>query len=477
MDGGGVTVDSGLVVECPAADRQRFAVELAHAPQLATVMDRGAARLRFFPALVSDVFCFFHAPEARLAPRNAGVADGLHYLIVRFLFQSRVYQRLRERTALDCENAFVATEEFAQRLLTCLDAGARAGGRASTTSTQRVSIEDVIFTSKASRGGGMPGDRMLLVFAEQIADALDTAAAVSDLSRGWGHGPGALSQLSYDDRARLAGRLKETPKLRRLAELVGRYRRLAMAKQETKRVDVPCEVIGVTQGSDLHRLLSEEVMHLTQPQLRHLFYERLANAKLLQHELHGQDKAGCGSLVVCIDTSGSMTGDPEVIAKAIGLGLLEIARAQHRRFIGIIFGSAGEWITFNFDDRTVQVRAPGRTMQHMAAVEGIVHFGASAFGGGTDYETPLRLAMSAIADDREGVRDGDIVFITDDYCEVSDRFLEEYSKVKEARRFSTYSVIIGARASEARTLKRFSDKVMASHELTEQLAGRVFEAI
>ena len=55
--------------------------------------------------------------------------------------------------------------------------------------------------------------------------------------------------------------------------------------------------------------------------------------------------------------------------------------------------------------------------------------------------------------------------------------IERYRALKAAKRFSTYSVIVGAQASEARTLKTLSDQVIAASELTDEVAGRIFEKV
>ena len=49
--------------------------------------------------------------------------------------------------------------------------------------------------------------------------------------------------------------------------------------------------------------------------------------------------------------------------------------------------------------------------------------------------------------------------------------------VNPARRFGSYCVIIEAKASEARTLRRFSDEVISSFDLTEDVAARIFARV
>jgi uncharacterized protein with von Willebrand factor type A (vWA) domain len=48
------------------------------------------------------------------------------------------------------------------------------------------------------------------------------------------------------------------------------------------------------------------------------------------------------------------------------------------------------------------------------------------FGGGTDYESPLSEALRLIEFGGANWRDAGLVFITDDYCDVSQEFTEDF---------------------------------------------------
>jgi uncharacterized protein with von Willebrand factor type A (vWA) domain len=101
-------------------------------------------------------------------------------------------------------------------------------------------------------------------------------------------------------------------------------------------------------------------------------------------------------------------------------------------------------------------------------MEGVVGVGSEFLGDGTDYETSLRAAMDILAD-ADGFRNRDVVFITDDYRDVSDAFLREYHAEKRGTRFSTYSVV-GARGECPQTLRKLSDEVISAGVLTEGVA-------
>lgn len=475
----GITRDFGYVLDCAPADRRRFETAVAHVPSLIQVRERGLRSLRSFSTLLTDVFCYFYLPDPILRPSMTLSVDRLNFFILKFLCESREYRALRVHTGLNFDAALAATEQFAEKLLTYFQSELhrRKEGARPTDDLKRVEIEGIVFADRARAGSGHVFDHALLVIAKEIEDSMEGHRLLADLSRSWGIEPGVLRQLSYEERAALAQQVHQNPKLRRLAELVGRYRQLAINKQKTRIADLPHEVTDVTQGEDWARFLAQELVVLTHPALRYEFYLRLIDAKVHQYDLHGEETVGKGSLVMCIDTSGSMSGEPELVAKAIALGLVEIARLQRRHWVAILFSSAREWLSFAFKEDGIIVRMAGGAEQSVSFLEGVMRLGAEFFGGGTDYESPLREAMRFIQQDEANCKDGDIVFITDDYCEVSDAFLTEYAAAKVERGFSTYSVIIGARAADARTLKKFSDEVISSFELTEDVAGRLFEAV
>ena len=60
--------------------------------------------------------------------------------------------------------------------------------------------------------------------------------------------------------------------------------------------------------------------------------------------------------------------------------------------------------------------------------------------GGTDYETPLRSAVSLMEND--GFENADIVFITDGYCELPEIFAEELRRKQAERPFTVTGVLL-----------------------------------
>ncbi|EWS57197.1 VWA domain protein interacting with AAA ATPase [Methylibium sp. T29-B] len=88
-------------------------------------------------------------------------------------------------------------------------------------------------------------------------------------------------------------------------------------------------------------------------------------------------------MLVCIDTSGSMRGAPEQLAKAVVLQAARTAHRERRACQLIAFGGAGELLTHEL------ALTP-------AGLDALLDFIGQAFDGGTDLAAPLAHAVAAV---------------------------------------------------------------------------------
>jgi len=230
----------------------------------------------------------------------------------------------------------------------------------------------------------------------------------------------------------LADKVRQSKKLARLANMVGRLRQLAIRKQETKVEYARSEVTTVTKGSEVERLLPSEVVRLADPDLENSFYADMMDGSLMEYELTGKERRSKGPLIVAIDNSGSMSGDPEVWSKAFGMGMLQIAIMQGRRFIGLHF------------DTTVQkrLRIDPKARETADAMKELLAFMEFFSGGGTNFVPVLREAVKKIREDGS-FKDADIVIITDDAWSSPREFVGEYKAAAEELGFHTFAVQVG----------------------------------
>ncbi|MER6103195.1 VWA domain-containing protein [Streptomyces sp. NPDC001832] len=307
------------------------------------------------------------------------------------------------------------------------------------------------------------------------AKAADAAREEAALMRAWGVGPGELERMPFDQRARLAERLR-TGRLAQWAELIGRFRQMAGGERARKVENAAGELVGVTLGNDLSRVIPSELANLGLPELRAVFAARYAAGELMLYDSLGEQATGQGAIIACVDTSHSMyEAGPggvtrEAWAKACALALLDQARHAGRDFVGILFSAADKIQIFRFP-----AGRPADTAR-------ILDFAETFLGGGTSYQTPLTAAGELLEEEfNDAARTrGDIVMITDDDCGVTEEWMRGWNDTKHRLGFRVFGVVIGApRAAEADSvLDALCDNLRSVEDLTDvRAAADLFRVI
>lgn len=239
----------------------------------------------------------------------------------------------------------------------------------------------------------------------------------------------------------LAKRVGQSAKLKEIAELSGRFCRIAKKKQMEKSTE--SEINSIKTGNDLGRLLPSELAKLGNPLTRGMFYKGFVEKTLLEYELENKTPKGKGPIICCIDSSGSMAGTPECAGKGIAMALLGIARKQKRDFVLIQFGSSHQLRVF---------QAPlGKTEQMPLLVE-LEFF----WNGGTSFKESLDASIGFIKQAKFNA--ADIVFVTDGLCDIPVEFEVEYKKTKKERGFGCIGVLIGSHENMI-IMNKFCDTV------------------
>ncbi|WP_328770134.1 VWA domain-containing protein [Streptomyces sp. NBC_00286] len=344
-------------------------------------------------------------------------------------------------------------------------------------------IEAAESAEATARQAGQTATQALAATAPGIRTTARTAAAkaaeaVRDeaaLMRAWGVGPGQLERMPYDQRARLAERLR-TSRLAEWAELIGRFRQMAGGERARKVENATGELVGVTLGNDLSRVIPSELAGLGLPALRAVFAARYAAGELMLYDSQGDQATGRGAVIACVDTSHSMyEAGPggvtrEAWAKACALALLDQARDAGRDFVGILFSAADKLRVFRFP------------ADEPADVARVLDFAESFLGGGTSYQRPLSAAGELLEEefnDAARMR-GDIVMLTDDDCGVTEDWMRGWNDAKHRLGFRVFGVAIGApRVAEADSvLDALCDNLRAIEDLTDvHAAADLFRVI
>ena len=201
----------------------------------------------------------------------------------------------------------------------------------------------------------------------------------------------------------LAARLKLDERLRRIAALAGRFKRIAASKRRQRVKHGADEVTDVEQGADLGRALPVELAKLTHRLLRLDFMRALLERQTLQYRLEGTASLGKGPLVVLLDKSGSMDGPRDVWATAVALALLDQAQRERRTFA-----------LLGFDSR-VKFEAVVNPADALPE-EGLF----VSCGGGTEIAAAIARGLEIIRTHPGALRKADIVLVTDGGSDASE---------------------------------------------------------
>jgi len=197
---------------------------------------------------------------------------------------------------------------------------------------------------------------------------------------------------------RLAAELKKNGKLAKVAKLVGRFRRQAVTKWRNKVHHAQDEVNNIVCGNEIARLLPNELVRLKHKNklARLLFFRDYCESALLQYELRSHETKVRGPMVVCIDKSGSMYGDPDAWATAVALALADVAHREKRTFA-----------LLSFDTGIIHqcIVKPGEPIPEKAVL--------IEANGGTDIDVAYAAALNIIEKNPGTLNEADIVMITD----------------------------------------------------------------
>lgn len=404
------------------------------------------------------------------------------------LAQAAALRRLLDRTrdaqdrAEQAQQAKERAEAAAAAVHEALQQAADEDGTVSPAATDAVQ-QAIKAAETAARQAVQHAAQALAAVAPGIRTGARSAAAQgaeavreeAELMRAWGVGPGELERMPFDQRARLAERLR-AGRLAQWAELIGRFRQMAVGERARKVENTAGELVGVTLGDDLSRIVPSELAHLGLPELRAVFAARYAAGELMLYDTEGEQTTGKGAVIACVDTSHSMyVAGPggitrEAWAKACALALFDQARHAERDFVGILFSAADKIQVFRFP--------AGRP----AGIAQVLDFAESFLGGGTSYQTPLSAAAELLEEefnDAARMR-GDIVMLTDDECDVTEEWTRGWNEAKHRLGFRVFGVAIGApgAADAGSVLEALCDNLRSIEDLTDvHAAADLFRVI
>jgi uncharacterized protein with von Willebrand factor type A (vWA) domain len=234
--------------------------------------------------------------------------------------------------------------------------------------------------------------------------------------------------LEYDqDLNRMTELLRRSKELQHIIDLMGK--------------------LDVEYGSKQDRARS---FHTSEayPTLKLLFFSQMLEGELLSYQLRGlnwmdEPDDRKGPVIALIDASGSMSGPPEVLAKAFLLMLAKRMEREGRDVKAILFAAQDWKLEINLVDKKKVARNLLDTL-------------VRRFEGGTDFNSALRTGLETVSEGRW--KGADVLLFTDGESRFTDQDLvTAWNEFKRKTRSKVYTLIVNN--SSAGGLEQVSDRV------------------
>lgn len=286
------------------------------------------------------------------------------------------------------------------------------------------------------------------------------------MGRLWDLSKGLWKDINFNVLEKYAEILEKEKELQALAEELGRMQKSEeeLEKEIFQTTEIKqyykidyaakSEFVGIHESGDLSYVVPMELGLLTNPVTEYLFYVKFADKKLLTYRLQGEmlDKKEekvtkskskptekKGPIIICIDTSGSMHGTPEYVAKVLCFAIVRIAMLDSRKCYLISFSTGIQ--TFELSDL-------GKS------IDQLVRFLSFSFGGGTDATPALIESLKMI--ETENYKNADILMISDFIMDcIPDDIVKSIENAKK-KKTRLHSLIISSEANP-KTLEIFTN--------------------
>lgn len=298
---------------------------------------------------------------------------------------------------------------------------------------------------KTKKSGKMLNRISQITFTDQISDDIqkikDELEAMELLyllfpGRLWDYSLMDLHRIYLQNISRYSRILEKNREIKKMIDLLGRIE----LEYGSKRLAITnfgsSEIYSIGISKDIQHILPIELVKLENETLKNLFFANFSEGKLLTYQLRGKYWVGGtpkekkrGPVVALVDTSGSMHGEPELLAKAMILSIVRIMLKKEREVKVILFSSI---------DQTYEIELTNKTKMSNE----FLSFINCSFGGGTDFNTALKAGVKSLEEKKwEGA---DILFLTDGLSEVTDQaLLSKWNDVKGKNDARIFTIIFG----------------------------------
>lgn len=339
-------------------------------------------------------------------------------------------------------------------------------------------------------------DEMRKTFLEELYKKIQNfkrlekllAPFIKNFGRLWDLSEGIFETSGFEILEQFAKLLEQDQSLQELAEILGKQNRAQSIFEKELRDKVVIktewhpqnayrgEIKGICFSNDISSVLPSELALMKNPATKKLFQLRFAQKQLLsfeyqrnvartkeestQEEVSIEKKEPKGPIIICVDTSGSMHGTPENIAKTVTFALSKIALEEERKCYLISFSTGIE--TLDMSD-----------FKKGDSLQKLVHFLQMSFNGGTDASPALQHALQMLQSN--DYRNADVLMISDFVMSNLPNDLIEAIEVEKEKNTDFYSLVIGTSGNQGaidcfnHNWSYNTNDTYASRHLVEQL--------
>lgn len=279
--------------------------------------------------------------------------------------------------------------------------------------------------------------------------------------RGWDLTSGQLATQDWQEILYYRKLIQPLPELKALVRRLGRketieekgtYHTGQSKKQKRRRQGVPRVVMetgGLERSNEISRMLPVEYAKLGHQALKPLWLARYAERQLLCYQYQGlrfnkngrqevnyeedinpekQEIMGKGPFIICLDTSASMQGKPESIAKSLVLEILPMALKEQRPCYLYMFSGPDDVVEYELD-------------LAKADLSDLLTVLRTSFHGGTYVVAPL---LKAIQKQKQKVwNKTDILLISDGRFPMQDHVIEQINELKSSQGLRLHGLLLG----------------------------------
>ena len=284
---------------------------------------------------------------------------------------------------------------------------------------------------------------------------------IKNLGRLWDLSEKTFETSGFEILEQFAKLLEQDESLQELADLLGKQSctQSLFEKEIRDKVVVKTEwhpkpayrgeIDGLRYSNDISSVLPSELALLENPAAKKLFQLKFAQKQLLsfkyqndmvdskeenvQEETSVEKKEPKGPIIICVDTSGSMHGTSENIAKTITFALSKIAIEEERKCYLISFSTNIETLDLtDFSDNPIRK---------------LVQFLQMSFHGGTDAAPALKHAVKMLSENEW--KNADVLMISDFVMQSLDKDTKEQIESAQEKNTNFHSLVIGSSGNEA----------------------------